>query len=218
MKIKTFYSLLALLVFSLAALAQKSTPTTTITTPSDTTEYQPPEKKPDPKDPKIELPDVLIYGKDQYHRTVKNKKDVTPESPSLIRKEAAYEPMSTWFSRDDQKPHIDESDSLIIQQIWAKLMGGSLLTLTGDVGYWQRLDQGDVAAYAWFDRSEGQFHNSKYGQGGLSGTFGYEIAPKVKALFAAEYERYGRGLQERGFLTKNAVRTTGTGLFSADLQ
>ncbi len=202
----------------MAASAQKSTPRTDITVPSDTTQYQTPDKKPEPKDPKLELPDVLILGKDQYHRTVKDKKEVAPESPSLIRKEAAYEPMSTWFRREQSKPHFDKTDSLSIRQAWAKVVGGSFLTFQGDGGYWQRLAQGDVAAYAWFDRSEGQFHNSKYGEGGLSGTFSYNVAPKVKALFKADYSRYGRGLQKRGYFTDDAKRTAGAGLFAAQLQ
>lgn len=205
-------------IFSTVIYPQRSTPTTNIDVPSDTTKYQAPEKKPEPKDPKLELPDVLILGKDQYHRTVKNKKEVAPESPSLIRKEAAYEPMSTWFRRDQVKPHFDTTDSLKIRQAWAKLIGGSYLTFQGDGGYWQRLPQGDVAAYAWFDRSEGQFHNSKYGEGGLSGTFSYNVAPKVKALFKADYSRHGIGLQRNGYRLDNAKKTAGAGLFSADLQ
>ncbi len=207
-----------ILVFGTIAYSQKSTPTTDISVPSDTTKYQPPEIKPDPKDPKLELPDVLILGKDQYHRTVKNKKELAPESPSLIRKEAAYEPMSTWFRKQQSKPHFAASDSQLIRQVWAKLIGGSFLTFEGDAGYWQRLQQGDAAAYFWFDRSEGEPANSKYGNGGLSGTFSYDIAPKVKALFKAEYSRHGYGLQQAGYGLDRAKRHGGAGLFSADLQ
>ncbi|MBN1480774.1 hypothetical protein JXA70_10910 [candidate division KSB1 bacterium] len=209
----------SILLISLPALAQKSTPQTDITVPSDTTCYQPPPaKKPDPREPKLELPDVLILGKDQYHRTVKSKKELTPESPSLVREEAAYEPVSTWFRRAEKKPHFEKADSLAIRQIWAKIKGGSYFTVEGETGAWQRLKQGDAAAYVWFGRSDGQFINSKYGEAGLSGTFSYEVAPKVKALFKAEYSRHNRGLQKSGYRTDNAVRNAGTGWLSANLQ
>ncbi|MBN1561733.1 TonB-dependent receptor [candidate division KSB1 bacterium] len=215
---KRTITVIMILHLSLAALAQKSTPRTDITVPSDTARVQLPEKKPDARDPRLQLPDVLILGKDQYHRTVKNKKELTPESPTLIRQQAAYEAMSTWFKRQDDKPTLAGMDSLSIRQTWLKLQGGSFLTFAGDAGYWQRLKQGDAAAYAWFDRSEGQFHNSKYGEGGLVGKFKYAAAPNAMAIFHGEYIRYGRGLHTAGFGVDNAARQGGAGLFAADLQ
>ncbi|MBN1464293.1 TonB-dependent receptor [candidate division KSB1 bacterium] len=208
---------IAILHFSFSALAQKSTPITDISVPTDTTAVQLPIEKPDAKDPQLQLPDVLILGKDQYHRNVKNKKELTPESPTLIRRQAPYESMSTWFKRQDQKPTFD-SDSLSIRQTWIKVKGGSFLTFTGDAGYWQRFRGGDAAAYAWFDRSEGQFHNSKYGEGGGVGKFNYTAAPGVTALFRGEYSRFGRGLHSTGFQLNDATRGGGAGLFAADLQ
>ncbi len=218
MKIKVISGLLFLALYSVSSMAQKTTPTTDISVPSDTSKTAPPEIKPEPKSPKIELPDVLILGKDQYHRTVKDKKELTPESPSLIRRQSAYEPLSSWFSREEKKPHLQSSDSLLVRQSWGKLRGGSFFTFDGDAGYWQKLAKGDALAHAWFDRSEGQYTNTKYAEGGLSGKISYEAAPKVMSIARAEYNRYSRGLYSSGFNVDNAVRTAGAGLLAVDLQ
>lgn len=211
--------LFSILLISLSAPAQKTTPQTAISIPSDTTRDQPqPEKKPEPKEPRLELPDVLILGKDQYHRTVKSKKDLAPESPSLVHKQAAYEPLSIWFKRNEEKPYFEQTDSLTNRQLWGRLKGGSYLTFEGDAGAWQRLQHGDVAAYAWLDRSDGQHANSKYGQAGLFGMFSYEVAAKVKALLKAEYSHHSRGLQKSGYRIDDAVRYAGAGWLSANLQ
>ncbi len=217
MQIRALLFLIAL--FSAAVLAQKSTPETRISTPSDTTKTKPPaEVKPEPKAPKIELPDVLILGKDQYHRTSSAKKELTPESPQLFRRDETYEPLSSWFSSEDAKPQLNAGDSLALRQIWGKLRGGSYYSFYGNAGYWQKLDKGDALGSLWFDRSEGQFSNSKYAQGGLAGTLSYQAAPNAVAIVHGEYSRYLRGLQERAFSAGNAVRSIGTGQFAADLQ
>ena len=218
MKIHKIFFLIVLTFYYASGFAQKSTPETIITTPSDTTKPKPPtEVKPEPESPKIELPDVLILGKDQYHRTVKEKKELTPETPALMQRETSYEPPSAWFSAEDSKPQLTEDDSLIVRQIWGKVRGGTYYTVEGDGGYWQKLPQGDVLGTVWFDRSEGQFANTKYAQGGLSGKFSYDAAPNAVTIARAEYNRYGRGLHS-SFNTDNAVRTAGTGLFAVDLQ
>ena len=218
MKITKTSFLFIIALYSVSVFAQKSTPETTISTPSDTTKAKIPKIKPDPESPKIELPDVLILGKDQYHRTVKDKKELTPESPTLIRREATYEPLSAWFSSEADKPQLNEGDSLAIRQIWGKLRGGSFYTFEGDAGYWQKLSKGDAMGALWFDRSEGQFANTKYAQGGLSGKVSYEAAPNAVSIARAEYNRYMRGLHASAFSTDKIVRTAGSGLFAADLQ
>ncbi len=217
MKIKALI-ILFFLVFYNGAPAQKATPTTEIAVPSDTSKTAPPEIKPEPKSPKIELPDVLILGKDQYHRTVKDKKEVTPESPTLIRRQTAYEPLSSWFGSEEKKPHLQSSDSLPVRQLWGKLRGGSFFTFDGDAGYWQKLAKGDALAYLWFNRSEGQYANTKLAEGGLSGKISYEAAPKVMSIARVEYDRCSRGLYSSGYNVDNAVRTAGAGLFAVDLQ
>jgi outer membrane receptor protein involved in Fe transport len=219
MKIKTISFLFIIAIFSISVFAQKSTPETNILTPSDTTKTKPPaDVKPEPEQPKIELPDVLILGKDQYHRTVKDKKELTPETPAMMRRETSYEAPSAWFSSETNKPQLSANDSLAVRQLWGKLRGGSFYTFDGDAGYWQKLSKGDAMGAFWFDRSEGQFTNTKYAQGGLSGKVSYEAAPNAVGIARAEYNRYMRGLHTSAFAADNTVRTAGSGLFAADLQ
>lgn len=218
MKKPTILLALSLILGSVPATAQKATPKTDIAVPSDTTKTKRPEIKPEPESPQIELPDVLILGKDQYHRTVKDKKALAPETPELMRREASYEPLSTWFSRETNKPGLGDNDTLSTRQIWGALKGGSYYTFDGDAGYWQKLKQGDALASFWIDRSEGQYSNSTYAEGGLSGKFSYEAAPKVMSIARAEYSRYSRGLQTAAYGVDNSVRTGGVGRFALDLQ
>ncbi len=217
MNSKTIFFTLVFLVAALPLSAQKTTPKTDIDLPSDTTKVQPPaEKKPEPQDPKLELPDVLILGQDRYHRTVREKKTLAPESPTLIRNQAAYEPLSVWFSRDAEKPTAARTDSLTVRQAWAKLKGGSFYTVLGEAGYWQKLLKGDALGYVWFDRSEGQFTNTKYAEGGLSGKVSYELAPQVTGIARAAYNKYASGLYTTAF-QDHAKRFVNHGFFAADM-
>ena len=203
---------------ALALHAQKTTPTTEFTLPSDTTRTAPAENKPEPREPQLELPDVLIWGKDQYHRRVDHKKAIAPDSPLLPQHQAAYEPMSIWFKKSAEKPHIETVDSLKIQQAWAKIMGGSYYTVIGDGGYWRKLEQGDVLGTAWFDRSEGQFANTKYAQGGLTGKVSYDVNPQTMAIGRAGLQQFTRGMHTTAFGFPNAVRSGQMGSLIADLR
>ncbi len=217
MNSKTIYLTLVLLAVAFPLQAQRTTPKTDINLPSDTTKVQPPaEKKPEPDDPKLELPDVLILGQDRYHRTVRDKKNLAPESPTLIRNQAAYEPLSTWFSRDAEKPSANQSDTLTVRQVWAKLKGGSFYTVLGEAGYWQKLLKGDALGSVWFDRSEGQFANTKYAQGGFSGKVSYELAPQVTGIARAAFNKYSRGLHTIAYQNE-AKRFANHGFFAADM-
>jgi len=217
MKIPTIILLISLTIGASPGLAQKATPKTDIAVPSDTTKTKRPEVKPEPESPHIELPDVLILGKDQYHRTVKDKKTLAPETPELMRRETSYELPASWFSRQTSKPGLGGKDTLATRQIWSSLKGGSYFTFDGDAGLWQKLKQGDALASFRLDRSEGQYANSKYAEGGLSGKISYEAAPKVMSIARAEYSRFSRGLQT-AFGVNNAVRRAGVGRFALDLQ
>ena len=147
MKIENISTVILIAGLAAVSFAQKSTPETTITTPSDTSKTKPPaEIKPEPEQPEIELPDVLILGKDQYHRTVKDKKELTPETPALIKPEETNEPVSAWFSSDADKPQLNGGDSLAARQIWGTLRGGTYYTFDGNGGYWQKLAKGEAMA------------------------------------------------------------------------
>lgn len=217
MNVKAIVFFLVLIAVTFSLPAQRTTPQTDIELPSDTTNVEPPaETKPEPDDPELELPDVLILGQDRYHRTVRDKKTVSPESPSLIRNQAAYEPMSIWFSRDEKKPTAQAADSLTVRQAWAKLKGGSFYTVLGDAGYWQKLTKGDALGHIWFDRSEGQFENTKYAEGGVSAKVSYELAPQVTGIARAAFDKYSRGLHTTAYQS-NSTRFANHGFFAADM-
>lgn len=217
-KIHTLYISILCCFLALNAYGQKKPiPTTNIDVPSDTTKVPEKQNETSPDDPNLRLPDVLILGKDEYHRTEQSKKNVHPESPILMQPGSVSQPLSTWFKKDSEKPHLGKADTTVNKQSYASLLGGSYFTILGDGVHWQRFKDGDFRVHAWFERSEGQYVNSKYAQGQLSGKISYMFAPKLIGMANVQYDRSSRGLYDAGYRTKNAVHNTGMGFLSGDL-
>ena len=185
-----------LLFFCINAFAQEKAtpPPAKISLPSDTAKVVPDKSaKMEAKKPEIELPDVMITGKDQQLRTAGEKELLLPQSPTLVVPRSPYEAVSRWTQTDSTKPQAQltlPKDKLS----WLSLQAGGYTTILADAGYWQKSQNGSYRLSGWLDRSNGEFKNSAYSQGGLSGTGQIKLSPSVKAVGQAEYALYSRGL------------------------
>lgn len=214
MKVKLI--LLLTLALTVTGMTQKSNPQTEMPLPSDTTQVGRITGKPEPMDPQLELPDVLILGEDRYHRLVKNKKNLTPDTPEIVQQESSYAPLTFWSNRESDKPHVGP-DSAAATRTWAGLKGGTFFSVEGDVGHWRAIPKGDVLAAAWIDRSEGQFDNTKYTRGGINGKIDYDLNEQATVIAKVAYDHHAYGLYNTGFFHENGHRSGGGGLVSADL-
>ncbi|MBN1996315.1 TonB-dependent receptor [candidate division KSB1 bacterium] len=211
-------TILLLVFLGMAGAQDKAVPPPTkIQLPSDTTKAAPrSDKKIDADKPAMELPDVLIKGQDRAIRDVEAKKDLQPESPTLVQPDSPYEPVFAWFQKDVTKPKLTDESGGLQKMTWGSLQGGGYTTVIADAGHWQKIDLGSYRAYGWVDRSSGQYNNSAFAQGGISGEINYEMAPQVTGNAFAQYELFSRGMH--GAAISNMKRSGSTGRFGANLQ
>ena len=211
--------LISMLLGIVSAQEKIAPPPTKITLPSDTTKVEPEiQDKIEAEKPQLELPDVVVFGQDREVRVIGGKESLTPESPSLVKPESPYEPISIWFERESSKPQVEGSASGLKKLSWASLQGGGYSALMIDGGHWQKYSLGDYRARAWLDRSSGQFNNSSFSQGGISGKVSYELQPQVVGTFRAEYARFSRRLHDSELAKQDFSRQASTGSLGAELQ
>ena len=206
--------LLLLITLTVAAAAQKQNPQTEMALPSDSLQAK--QGKPDAQSPQLELPDVLILGEDRYHRLVKNKKNLTPETPTIVEPQNAYVSPAFWHTRQGDKPYAGSVDSAAMRT-WGRLLGGTFYTVAGDAGHWRKIPNGDAMAALWIERSEGQYLNTQYAQGGFDGKINYALNEQATLTGRTAYDRHVYGLHTTGFHHPNSRRSVGNGMLAADL-
>jgi hypothetical protein len=151
---------------------------------------QPVKKKPEAK---IEIPDVLIYGRDTMRRLVGEK--LSPQKDSL---EVVAPPVS--FERraadgfDQRKMKLDAGEPLV-RQTRARFVGGRFATFTAEVARWGQSGGFDYTVEARLRRSNGQFPNSEYTRVDLGGAMGLALGPKLRGEVVAALRAYDYGLQ-----------------------
>jgi hypothetical protein len=206
-----------LLISILFGQTKVAPPPTKIALPSDTTRTGPAKENiAGPKNSQLELPDVLILGKDRLLIEVSGKGDLLPEGPTLVRPGDVYKPVSIWFKGEDEKPSFEDKNSSVDKITWGGLEAGAYTTTVLDAGHWRKIENGDFRVHGWWERSNGQYNNSHYGQGGLTGKLSHQLAPKVTGTVKGNYEMFRRGLH--GAVLDELTRRTGTGFFGADLE
>ncbi len=140
-------------------------PPTKISLPSDTTQV--PGKATEKSGTNLTLPDVVIFGEDKSARYAGNKKNTTPQAPSILLPAESYFPTSPGFSAP-QKPVLKAAKTNIKPIGWAQGNGGSYSTLAADAGIAYKFDNTQTRLNAWFDKSNGQYVNSDYMTGGVA--------------------------------------------------
>jgi len=190
-------------------------PSKKMVAPADTSRVE--AKTGNKKEPDLELPDVLILGQDRAIRVSEEKRDLSPVSPSLLRPGSTAEPVSVWFSRQETKPALQGELSRIDRLTWAAVGGGGYTSFNLEGGHWRRLELGNYRIQGRFESSRGQFDNSQFQEGGLSGLLSYELAPRVTGNLSASMDLYGRGLHGARYAEKT-TRSARRGNLGADLR
>lgn len=134
---------------------------------------------PQDEKPKLELPDVLIYGPDRSARTEGEKLNSTREDLKLIA------PSSDYRSRINDEIFDRQKDLYSAQARGA----GRRLLLQSALGRFQQFDvlagfQQEAEVYnvslqSSYDRSQGQFENSQYYQAQMKGHVAARFSPQI---------------------------------------
>lgn len=152
-------------------------PPTRIPAKEDTLQARkrPVKKKPAPG---LEIPDVLIYGRDTMKRVVGRK--LTPPGDSA---RVVSPPVS--FERQPAERLVGEKTGLQVstpvpRRTWVRLLGGRFTTLTGQLVRWDQLGSVGYNFEARVGRSSGQFSNSEYARADLSGSLGFALGKRLR--------------------------------------
>ncbi|MDZ7316379.1 MAG: hypothetical protein ONB24_09680 [candidate division KSB1 bacterium] len=178
-----------------------------VSSPSDSAAQQ----KPEPAEPLLELPEVLIIGQDAYHRLAKEKKNLTPETPQIIALPDRYEAAAV-----APQKRLSATESFF-PKAYVLLQGGSSVYFNGLGGYHHRFERGEVIGNASFERGNGHYRNSRSTEGGLHLQGNYLLSEKSRLSGAVDYERWGYGLQSTGYRRTDAERNGGHGGFRTSL-
>jgi len=200
---------ICLTCFSVMAQEGLTPPPTRIALPSDTTlTTRQALQKLEADSSQIELPDVVVKGQNTSQRQVDQKRTSRSEQPKLIQPGEAYEAVSAWLRRSNEK--MNAGDSPFKDQItWLVLQAGSYTSLQARGGHWRRWRQGQIHGHGWFDQSHGQYNNSGFRQGGLTGKIEYRLSELAKGQMQFQYDRYQRGLH--GAFLHDGKRNGGQG-------
>ncbi len=190
--------------------AQKVTPPPSkVSLPSDTTRAERHHDEKIEAKSELELPDVVVMGKDRMVRMSRDKKTISPDSPTLLQPDSPYQPLTTWFRQQTTKPEQQRDDRNLYRSTWIHLMGGMHTSLIAEAGWWQKLIMGQSHLRGWIDHSAGAYDNSQHTLGGASGRLSIEMTPQVTAMLSGQYERSGRGLYGSPFSEFKRVGQSG---------
>ncbi len=148
--------------------------------------------------PKLELPDVLIYGPDRSARTEGDKLDRTGDDLKLIAPTSDYRSRVIDQTVDHQKdlyttPAKGPGRRLLLQSAVGRFQKFDVLA-----GFQQEADAYNFSLQGSYDRSEGQFDNSQYYQTALKGHVAARLSPQMVLSGQANWGMSQYGLYAAG--------------------
>jgi len=187
------------LICTLSLFAQQdraTPPPTRMGVPSDSIQTAPPESpgQASSSRPQMELPEVLIQGENRRTYIATNKESVVHETPVLLKPDAPSQVISTWFQLQESKPPIETASPDVLRSVWGEIQGGSNATFLGNLGYWQEFGQVSFHGQGWFDRTDGQYLNSQYTNGGGDIKLDYRATENFVGTVTGGYEHSNRGM------------------------
>jgi|GEM_PF-6841043 len=178
------------IAFTLLA-QERPQPPTAITLPSDSLSARGSTGKITPSSDQIELPDVLVVGRDRSQRRGQEKIASSNEGPRLLA--AQYGPFSLWTRRSNDRPSFGDS-SVKRSGFWAGLRGGSRSSLAGDAGYAGSFSTATARFSGWMQQSHGAYRNSDYADAGLDAASSWNGRNGIVATGSLSYSRDRRGM------------------------
>ena len=171
---------IVLAVFSLTLLAQEKAipPTSRLAPPSDSVAAKPTNTKAQPDKPEIELPEVLILGTNRSRQINAEKEHRTPAAPVLFHSDAEAGVITSWFEQERNKPAFIPGTHHVNEHGWASVSAGNYLTLTGNAGYWRRVEDFSLNVRARSLYTGGQYKNSTATHAEMSGIFHLDSTPR----------------------------------------
>ncbi len=151
---------------------------TSKTTISDTTKKSAQKLNPEKDQPKLELPDVLIYGTDRAVRIAGDKLDRFKEEVKLVAPPVHYQPVTKDLQLENHKGYFESKKKGIDSRTIIHLSVGRYQQFNINAGRWKEAKNYNYSGWANYERSSGQYENSEYYHGAFQSQVGIRLSPK----------------------------------------
>lgn len=164
------------------------------TTLPDTTKKLPQKLEPQADKPKLELPDVLIYGSDRSVRVAGDKLEKSREDARLVAPIINYQPLTTDLSLENNKNYFESQEKGVGSRTLVQLDVGRYQQFNFEAGQWKETKNYNYNIFGKYDRSKGQYDNSQYYQGAIQGQVGFRVSPTLVISSQGKFRLYDYGL------------------------
>jgi len=164
------------------------------TTLPDTSKKTAQKLQPKEEQPKLELPDVLIYGTDSSVRIFGNKLDRTNEDVKLVAPIIHYQPMTKELEIENHKGYFQSQKKCIDSRTILQLDAGRYLQFNIETGRWKEAENYNYSVLGNYERSNGQYENSQYYQGSIKAQLGFRLTPNFIISSRGNFRLFEYGL------------------------
>jgi len=162
--------------------------------PADTTKKTAQKLQPKDDKPKLELPDVLIYGTDRSVRMTGEKLNNYQEDIKLIAPTIDYQSLVIDSNLVNQKKHFQTQQQSMASRTVLEVDAGSYQQFDLMAGRQQQFENYNFSVQGNYSRSEGQYKNSQYAQGGLKAQAGARVSPQMVLSGSGAFQSSDYGL------------------------
>ena len=193
-KIETYLIISVIFACSLLLSNRSLLAQTTKKTPPDTTKKSVEKLQPKDEKPKLELPDVLIYGTDRSVRKSGDKLDRSYDDAKLVAPISDYQPLTENLKFENQKGYFEYQKKGIDSRTVVQLNAGRFQQFNIEAGQWRETENYNYSVFGKYDRSDGQYDNSQHYQGLINGQFGIRLSPNFVISSQGDYRLSDYGL------------------------
>ncbi len=148
----------------------------------------------DRRESRLQLPEVLIYGRDTSRRVAGRKITVSPDRPELVTPETLYEPLTSGDLRRGERetPAPPQQRKNRLAEFAA--FGGQFDQFGFSANVWRQWARWDAKAAVALAQTYGQFANSRRRQGRAQADVGLRVSEKSRWRFRSAFRRRTQGL------------------------
>ncbi|MDZ7262156.1 MAG: hypothetical protein ONB05_08640, partial [candidate division KSB1 bacterium] len=163
------------------------------------------DKKKEEKKPRLELPDVLIYGTDTKIRLSGDKLRVPADSARLIKPYISYQPLDSAKMVSGEKEFMppENQEKKLANEVLVTYGSYNMADLR--LSHWQKWTVNDHGLGIQYQRSDGQYKDSQFDRLETTGRVSIRTSPVVKVRTEATYVLHRYGLQGSNFRERKAT-------------
>jgi len=213
-KIQTYFVVSVILVCSQLLRYTYLIGQTSKTTPADTSKKTAQKLQPQEDRPKLELPDVLIYGTDRSVRVSGDKLDRSHEDVKLVAPIIKYQAATSESKVENHKDYFQSQKKGIDSRTVLQMDAGRFQQFNIEASQWRETKNYNYSLRGSYERSNGQYENSQYYQGSIKAQLGIRLSSNFIISSRGNFRLFDYGLY--GAQYENLQRKTNGGKIKID--